>query len=56
MRESFKARIKILCLRQDFIAKQLGVTSAYLSMYLTGKREFDSSRLIQLDNILKKYE
>lgn len=40
-------------IKQKWIAEKIGITPAYLCMWLKSKRDFNSMKLKQINNILK---
>ncbi|NME94593.1 helix-turn-helix transcriptional regulator [Clostridium cochlearium] len=40
-------------IKQKFLAEKIGITPAYLCMWLRGKRDFGNKLLKQINNILK---
>jgi predicted transcriptional regulator len=48
----YKAAIKSKGLKQNWIANQLGITGAMLSMYISGKTGMDVDKVNKLKKIL----
>lgn len=52
MEDEIKEKLKLCGLKQNYIAKKIGISQNYLSMCLTGKRNLSKEKLTKLKELL----